>query len=237
VAFPNVIAGRVTIESYSEVYSAAMILRHNIGLGPNGRIDLLGGYRYFKLRETLTIREALVSIDPGGVIPQGTTTDLIDQFATGNDFHGADLGVAAELFWPMVSVEILGKVAIGGAFQRAIVSGETTVVVPGNPAATTAGGLLALPTNIGSYSQAAFGVLPEFGLNTTISLTPDLSLLCGYTLVVLSDVLRSGSQIDRVVNTSQIGDDPLVGAARPELVLRQSTFVLQGLNFGVEHRW
>lgn len=237
VAFPNVIAGRVTIDSYSEVYSGGIALRQNIGYGPRGRIDFLGGYRYLKLRETLSIRENLVSIDQGGVIPLGTTTDLIDRFQTGNDFHGADFGLSAEFFGPSFSVEMLAKVAIGGTFQKAVISGDTTVVVPGNPPIVTPGGLLALPTNIDSYTQGSFGVVPEFGLNLTYSLSPDFSLLCGYTLIVFSDVLRSGGAIDRVVNPSQIGGDPLVGAPRPTFNFDSSNFVLQGVSAGLEYRW
>jgi hypothetical protein len=237
VALTDILAGRVAIASYSEAYSGATLLRHNIGRGETGRLDLLGGYRYFRYRETLQIRENLESIDQGGVIPLGTTTDLIDRFATGNDFHGAEFGLAAEFFFPSVFIELTAKVALGSAFRQAVISGNTVVTVPGDPSTTTAGGLLALPTNIGTYSDSTFGVLPELGLNTSIALTPDVNFLFGYSLIVLNDVLRTGNQIDRVINTSQIGDDPLVGDPRPAFSYRDSTFVLQGLNFGVEYLW
>ncbi len=237
VAFPNVLAGRVRVNSYSEVYSGAMLLRHNLGQSEISRIDFLGGYRYFKLRETLSIRENPESIDQGGVIPLGTTTDLVDRFATSNQFHGAEFGLSAQFFLEMVTVELLAKVAVGGAFRQAVISGDTTVTVPGNPPIMTAGGLLALPTNIGTYSESTFGVLPEFGLNTTVALTQNTSFIFGYSLIVLNDVLRTGSQIDRVVNTSQIGGDPLVGPARPAFHFNHSNFVIQGLNFGLEYLW
>lgn len=237
VSFPNVLAGRVRVNSYSEAYSGAMLLRHNLGQGEIGRLDFLGGYRYFKLRETLTIRENLESIDQGGVVPLGTTTDLVDRFATSNQFHGAEVGLSAQFYLEMVTVELLAKVAVGGAFRQAVISGDTTVVVPGNPPLNTAGGLLALPTNIGAYSESTFGVLPEFGLNTTVALTQNSSFIFGYSLIVLNDVLRTGNQVDRVVNTSQIGGDPLVGPARPAYRFNHSNFVVQGLNFGLEYLW
>ncbi len=237
VAFPNILAGRVAVASYSEAYSGATLLRHNIGRGETGRLDFLGGYRYFRYRETLQIRENLESIDQGGVIPLGTTTDLIDRFNTANEFHGAEFGLAAEFFFPSVFVELSAKVALGSAYRQAAISGSTIVTVPGDPSTTTAGGLLALPTNIGTYGDTTFGVLPEIGLNTSIALTQDVTFLFGYSLIVLNDVLRTGNQIDRVINTSQIGDDPLVGAPRPAFSFNDSTFVLQGLNFGLEYLW
>jgi hypothetical protein len=237
VAFPNVLAGRVAVNSYSEVYSGAMLLRHNLGQGEFTRLDFVGGYRYFKLRETLSIRENLESIDQGGVVPLGTTTDLLDRFATSNQFHGAEFGFSAFYDMELVTIELLAKVAVGGAFRQAAISGRTTTTVPGDPPLNTAGGLLALPSNIGNYSEATFGVLPEFGLNTTVALTQNTSFIFGYTLIVLNDVLRTGSQIDRVVNTSQIGGDPLVGPARPAFHFQHSNFVIQGLNFGLDYRW
>lgn len=238
VAFPNVLAGQVSVQSYSEAYSAAGLLRRNIGTGPLGRIDVLGGYRYLRYRENLAIRENLVSTDPGGLIPLGTTTDLVDRFAVGNDFHGGEFGFAGEWFVaPAVSVELLAKVALGGVFRHSAISGSTITTIPGLDPTTTAGGLLALPTNIGARSQSGFGVLPELNLNTVVQLAPRISLVAGYTLIVLNDVLRAGSQIDPTVNPTQIGDQPLQGPARPAAGFHHSTLVLQGLNCGLEYRW
>jgi hypothetical protein len=237
VAFPGVLAGSVAIDSTSDVYSLAALLRHNIGLGIYGRIDLVGGYRFFRLREDLVIHEDLESIDPGGLIPLGTTTDLTDRFKTGNDFHGGELGLAIEFYGEYLSLEFVGKVALGSTFRTATISGQTTTTTPGIAPMTTAGGLLALPTNTGTYSESAFSVLPEFALNVNIPLGPSSSVLFGYNLMFLNDVLRTGSQIDRVINTSQIGGDPLVGAARPRFEPQHSNFMLQGVTMGLEYRW
>src|SRR5439155_3295614 len=168
VAFPGRLAGRVTVNSYSEAYSAAGLLRQNIGAAPAARIDLIGGYRYFRYRENLSIRENLVSTNQGGLIPLGTTTDLVDRFVTGNDFHGAEFGMAGQWFWPTVSVELIAKMALGGLFRNSVISGNTVVTVPGLAPTTTAGGLLALPTNIGSRSNPGVGFLPGLNLNRTL---------------------------------------------------------------------
>jgi hypothetical protein len=137
----------------------------------------------------------------------------------------------------MASVEVLGKVAMGGVFRHAVIDGSTIVTVPAQPSTTTPGGLLALPTNIGSRSSSRFAVLPELNINGTLNITPRTTLIVGYTLIVLNDVLRSGNQIDRSVNTSQFGGDPLNGPANPAANFRATTLVLQGLNFGFDYRW
>jgi len=232
-----VFAGGLTIESYSDMYSAAALCRRNLAARPNGRLDLLGGYRYFGLGEELSIRERSAAIDPGGLIPLGTLTDLVDEFSVSSDFHGAELGVSAEFGAARASVEFLAKMAIGGVFQAVDIRGETTTSIPGGPRTTTAGGLLALPTNIGAYRRQLFGFLPELGVNTKIALAPNVSFVGGYSLLIVNDVLRTGDQIDGVVNTSQIGGRPLAGAPRPAFEFHDSILVLQGINLGLECRW
>jgi hypothetical protein len=155
----------------------------------------------------------------------------------GNDFHGGEFGLAGEWFWSTVSVELIAKAAVGGLFRHAVVSGNTVVTVPTLPPTTTPGGLLAAPTNIGSRSNAGLGFLPELNLNAKVLLAPQLQLVGGYTLVVLNDVLRTGNQIDRTVNTSQLGGQPLQGPARPAFSFDHSTFVLQGLSIGLDYYW
>lgn len=237
VSFPNRLAGRVTVASYSEAYSAAGLLRQPLVFDSASRIDVIGGYRYFRFRESLSIREQLVSINQGGVIPLGTTTDLVDRFNVGNDFHGAEVGLAGEWLWDMISVELLAKVALGGVTRHAVIAGNTIVAIPDDATTTTAGGLLALPTNIGSRSSSRFGVLPEINLNATLLVSPQATLLCGYTLVVLNGVIRTGNQIDRNVNPSQIGGGALLGPAAPLAGFDATTLVLHGISFGFDYRW
>jgi hypothetical protein len=237
VAYPNRLAGAVTVDSYSEAYSAAGLLRQTFVGDEYGRIDLIGGYRYLRYRESLSIREQLLAINPGGLTPLGTTTDLIDRFLVGNDFHGGEVGMAAEWMWDIVSIELLGKVALGGIFQQSIIDGSTVVTIPDEPPTTTAGGLLALPTNMGARSQGRFSVLPELNLNAAVLVTPRLTVTGGYTLIILTNVLRSGDQIDRTVNPSQLGGQPLVGPPRPQASFNDSTLVMQGLSFGLDFRW
>jgi hypothetical protein len=238
VAFPGQLAGQITVASYSEAYSAAGLVRRTIGVGPGGRIDALGGYRYFRFRENLAIRENLISTNTSGLIPLGTTTDLVDRFAVGNDFHGGEFGLAGEWFvGSSVSLELLTKVALGGLFRQAAISGKTITTIPGVAPFSTPGGLLALPTNSGVRSNNGFGVLPELNLNMTVLISPRVTFLTGYTLIVLNDVLRTGDQIDRVVNPSQLGGQPLQGPPRPAFDFHHSTLVMQGLNFGIDYRW
>lgn len=237
VAYPEVLAGAVTVHSTSEIVSPEVSLRYELSGSALGRVHVLGGYRYFRLRESLSIREDLISIDQGGLIPLGTTTNLEDHFVTRNEFHGGELGVSVDFEREYVTLAFLAKVALGNVHRVVDIQGNTVVTIPDLPATTTAGGLLTQPTNMGQYRSNQFGVLPEFGATTKVRLTRRVDFVAGYSLLFLNGVARSGAQIDREVNPSQIGGEPLAGVARPRFELAESDFWAHSLNLGVEYRW
>lgn len=237
VAYPGVLAGQVSVQNFSEIISPDIYIRYELAAGTTGRIDWLMGYRYLRLRESLTVTENLTSTDPGGLIPLGTTTDLQDRFNTKNEFYGGELGVSAEFDRGFVTFELLGKLAIGSVQQNVGIEGETVVTVPGLAPTTTSGGLLSQPTNIGNRRSSDFAVLPEFGATMSLNLLPGLSLNLGYSLLMLNDVARPGSHLDRTVNPSQIGGLPLVGASRPAFAFTTSDFWAQSINVGFDARW
>lgn len=233
VSFPGLVDGSIAINSSSEMHTVSWVLRQHLRSGTRGRIDLLGGYRYFRLRDALSIQENLVVT--GGVVPAGTTIAISDRFLAENDFHGGDLGFVAEFWNAGVSLELLAKVALGNLRRSADIVGSTAAdTPPAGGAVTTNGGLLALPTNSGHRSANDFAALPEFGLNLKYEMTRDLSLNVGYSLLMLNDVVRSGELIDRNINTTQLSGGALVGAARPASQFANETdFWAQGISFGV----
>lgn len=237
VAYPGQLSGRVDVISTSAGYAGEALLRQELTSSDAGWLDVLIGYRYFRWQESLGIREDLVSTNPGGLIPLGSRFQVFDDFSTENDFHGGEIGVNTAFYRGIFSVELLAKVALGALRRQTTVAGHTVTTIPGFASTTEAGGLLALPTNVGTRSDVEFGVLPEFGIQGRAQLTPRLSSFCGYSLLLLNGVARTGEQIDRVVNTTQIGGQPLAGPARPAPMLADSGFWLQGLNVGLEYSW
>ncbi|MCU0961038.1 MAG: BBP7 family outer membrane beta-barrel protein [Pirellulaceae bacterium] len=235
VAFPGLVEGSVQTETNSELYSVAVLLRRNWLRDCDRRVDLIGGYRYLRFRESLTIREQLTSTDPGGVIPVGTTFGIVDAFGTENDFHGGEVGLSTLINRGCWDFDILTKLAFGNMHQRATIGGQTAITVPTQPALLGNGGLLALPTNIGTYSWDEFALIPELNLNLRYRWSERLSLEMGYSLLWITDIARTGGQIDMNVNPSQLpaNGGNLVGPAAPLPVLDHSDMWIQGLNLGV----
>ena len=76
---------------------------------------------------------------------------------------------------------------------------------------------------------------------TVTCLTRRVRATVGYTFFYMSEVVRPGDQIDRVVNPTQL---PTAGAfvagttpTRPSFPFQSSDFWAQGLNFGLEIRY
>jgi hypothetical protein len=202
--------------------------------GCRGGLDFLAGYRYFRFDENLAIGENLVVTETGGLIANGTRIQLVDEFSADNSFHGGELGLSAEFCRNYVSVELLAKVALGGITRKTTIRGGTRVNVPGGGTSESIGGLLALPTNIGTYNESSFAALPEFGANVRVRLTKCTQLTAGYTLLLLNDVARTGAAIDRAINPGFIpGGTLVVPTQRPAFLENKNDFWVQGISVGL----
>jgi hypothetical protein len=233
VSFPAVVDGSVAVDTTSETYSAGAVLRRNWMAGSCGYLDFVAGYRYLRFREGLNIQEDLITTGPGFVEPD-TTFDIRDTFVTETDFHGADIGIVTEFSRGRASLGILTKLGIGAAYQVVNIDGATTIDTPSGPPATTAGGLLAQPSNIGTQADTEFALLPELTVNLKYQLSDCLSFTLGYTMVYLTQAMRTGDQIDFSVNPSQLPENggSLSGEPRPEPRFHSTDIWLQGLNIG-----
>jgi hypothetical protein len=270
----NAIVGGITVNARSEFHGAGIHWLGNLLCEPCGgpcgarrRVDLLLGYRYLYLRERLTIREDLYSLDPGDATvipprPDESNVALVvqDEFRTQDIFNGGDVGLAWTWQRNRWSLEFLTKLALGGTRQRVTINGSTTStdVVGGIEEATrlegvkpdgrgvgeyTGGGLLAQRSNIGTYNRDVFSLVPELNVNLAYELNRRWRATVGYTLVFWTNVARPGDQIDRYVNPDLAPDEALPAPVpsdvgyRPRFAWKSSTLWAQGVNVGLEYTW
>ncbi|MFL5341950.1 MAG: BBP7 family outer membrane beta-barrel protein [Gemmataceae bacterium] len=236
-------SGSVRFQTESSLYGGDINYRRQL-LGQCGcgdRLDLLAGFRYMHLAEGLTITENTTAI-PGSPLPQ-VSGSVFDRFATSNNFYGPQLGLSGELHRGPWSLEGAAKVALGVTSHYVSIQGsQSGVTINGVPSADPrTGGLLALSTNIGNYSQSSFSVVPEATLNLGYQLTPHIKLFVGYTILVWTNVMRPGGQIDPVVDPARIPNYLPVGTAptsmHPQPTFARSDFWAQGINFGLQLKW
>jgi hypothetical protein len=239
VTDPNRATGSISVELPSRLWGAEANLRRAVCFGCGVNFDLLAGFRYVDLGEGVRIMEA------GQILPTvpvfgGSNFLVIDDFATRNRFYGGQLGAETELRRGRWFVNLRGKVALGNMHQTVDINGGQAVTAPDGTRSTFRGGLLALPSNIGHFSQDHFAVVPEAGFNLGYHLTDGLRCYVGYTFLYMSNVLRPGDQIDRVLDINQIPNftpGPSVTQVRPVVPFKTADFWAQGLNFGLEFRY
>src|SRR5205807_3112524 len=141
------------------------------------------------------------------------------------------VGVRGEWRRDRFFVNARALVGLGSTHQHATIIGSTTVTPPGGAPTVVAGGLLAQPSNIGSYSRDKFSFVPELGINVGYQVTDHLRAFVGYTFLYWDDVVRPGDVIDVGLNPTQLpsanGPGRLIGPARPAFQFHDSNFWAQ----------
>jgi Putative beta barrel porin-7 (BBP7) len=236
----ELVPGTISISEKSRLLGAQANVICNLCCSCCSRVDFFTGFAYLELDEDLGINENLLV--PAGVpVIGGTAFGVADQFGTRNFFYGWQFGTFAEYRRGGFFVDLIGSVALGDTHRDLSINGSTVITPPGGTPVTLPGGLLALPTNIGDSSNDRFSVVPQVGLNIGYQVTQHVRAFIGYTFLYWDNVIRPGEQIDRVVNLTQLpstaGPGTLVGPARPAVLLNNSDFWAQGINFGVEIRF
>jgi hypothetical protein len=217
---------------------------HNTCCGCGYSVCLLGGLRYLQLDEGLDSTETShvnPSLPGGAPLFGGSTITVIDQFDTHNYFYGAQVGARAEFSRGCVFVDVLAKVALGATHEVVDIQGATAITSPTGTTVVTPAGLLALESNSGHFTRDRFAVVPEVGINIGYQITKCLRASVGYTFLYWSAVARPGDQVDLGLSGTRIPTDtrfnPLAAATRPAVLLRDTDFWAQGINFSLEVRY
>jgi hypothetical protein len=208
---------------------------------PAWRVDLLGGFRYLRLRETYAFSTSSPFVPPQPL----DIWETKDEFDATNNFYGAQLGVRCRLDRGPWFVGGVVKLALGAMAQSVDIDGFllTNDFNGFGAPQRFAGGYFAQPTNIGTRDRTVFAVVPEVGLTLGYRLCRWASVSVGYTFLYVSDVARPGLQVDRTINPTQsasFGGTPpttLQGPAHPAFKFEGSDVWAQGINFGLTLRF
>lgn len=242
-SFPGLLTGGVAVDARSQMGGLELNARYHGYVQDRYHIESLAGFRYLRFSESLRIREQVNPL-PGGTVPfAGSTlappsfvTDE-DNFRTVNQFIGPQLG--ARLTWEERWFSLAGfaKVGLGATLERTEIFGSTTMVAP-TGSTTASGGVLALPSNSGTFNRAVFGLLPEFGIDLSANITPHIRVKAGYSVLLWNHVVRPGSQYDLNLNPAQINSSFLFngvsGPSRPAYRFNEESFFSHSINLGLE---
>jgi hypothetical protein len=232
INFPGVTTnGRVDVRAVNEVLGGDVYGRFLLYGEEGFRVDALGGYQFSRIDDSLRIH---ANYDDVAGLPN-SNFDVTDLFDARNEFHGGTLGVLAEASTGRFVVKGMAKVGLGNIRQTVVINGQTVATpVGGGAPATAASGLFTQGTNIGTYENDEFGIVPEAKLNFGYRLTDNWTVSAGYSFIYWNDIVTAGRVIDRQVNPTQI-PGPMVGPARPDFAFGdRNDFWVQGANLSLE---
>jgi hypothetical protein len=199
LAFPGVVTpGNVTVTTDSEVMGGDAYVRRALCRWQGGRFDLIVGYQFARIDESLIISDLLTDANAGNLIPDGTTQAITDSFVTRNEYHAASVGAAAQFERGCLRLDLLGKIGFGNMQETVTIFGQTVTDTPplGSPDNVQQFGLLAQGVNIGTFSQDQFTVSPEINVKLVYHVTPCVDVAAGYTFLYWSNLAQPGRQMD-----------------------------------------
>ncbi|MCC6508672.1 MAG: BBP7 family outer membrane beta-barrel protein [Pirellulaceae bacterium] len=234
VAFNNgapFATGSASVNSKLSLLAAEPSLRVLVSGSNDHHIDLLGGYTYLKLKDSLNIATNSVDTDTGNLVPDGTIFQTNDLFSGDNQFHGGHLCLESTVKRQRISLTTLTKVSFGNMRQSGLISGSTNVTQPNGAPALTPGGIFAQQSNIGTVQRDAFAFIPELGVKGGLCIRKNLSVSAGYTFLYVSKVALAGNQIDSNLDLTQVQG----GAAgvQPAANFRDGSMWFQGVDLGL----
>ncbi|MCC7086094.1 MAG: BBP7 family outer membrane beta-barrel protein [Pirellulales bacterium] len=237
VAYPGVFSGRIDIRANTQFMGAGIHLARNLsycgGCGGYSKLDFIYGFRYLGLYENFDA-DTTTTVTGQSTAPIGTVFNVHDAFATSNNFFGGNVGILGEANrgrWFFTGAARLG---IGGTREHVSVGGSTTVAQPGEDVNTFTGGLLAMPTNIGRYSNNGFSLVPHLELRVAYLIAPRIRWTVGYDLMYWSRVVRPGDQSDLFVNPTQASGQQLRGTPGPLFPFKETDLWISGVSTGFE---
>jgi hypothetical protein len=231
IAFPDRASGELRIAAESNVSGADVSMRQLWYKRYGATVDLLYGYQYMRMDESLAIASRSTSINDD-FAPVGAVIAVRDAFDVQNDFHGGQFGVASHYREGPWSFSSLVKIGFGSVRREATLSGSTSTSIDGNNASND-NGLLVRSTNSGTHSSDTFGWVPELDFTLGWQQFPAFDVTVGYHFVAMTDALQVSGAIDPELAVN-LSDSP-VNSQNPAFQFEHDTFYVHGIHFGLSY--
>ncbi len=211
-------AGSISAHASRAIIGGDANFRYGLSTSERGRLDLLVGYRYLRLRDSIDV----ASLHTVTGFPQ-LDTALSDSFSTLNQFHGGQIGLGGtHRLFDRLTLTTKATVALGATISDVSISGSTI-----SPTGNTGTGLLTAASNSGSYRDRSFTVIPEGTVKLGWDFTDRIRVNAGYSVLYWNQVRRAADQIDTTI----------LAPGRPRFPDDTTDFWVQGWTVGLDLRY
>lgn len=200
------------------------------GQGSCYRIDLLGGYTYYAIDDSLTLASTTFGIP--------NQTSFFDSFDAENRFHGGQLGIESVITKGKWSLQSLSKVHLGNMNQRVSIRGSSRQGIfpdPPGPGINFGNGFYAQGQQ-GDYEVDDFAFVPEMGLKLGYSPRCNVQMTLGYSFLFWSSVALAGEQINPYLDGTALLTDDVAPQAEIYRIVNDG-FWMQGIDLGLTIRY
>jgi hypothetical protein len=191
VGFPGLLTGGVIASEHTRLWGSEANAVMNWSDRCRSRIDLLAGFRYLDLDESLDIQDFSQST----LYPVISSLTRVDSFDARTQFWGGQFGARTTVAWGRASLALIGKLGLGVSHLSVDRVGQS--IVPSGLVTTLPAGVLVTPDNAGRDTTDRFAVLSETTIQVGYQWTKCLQTTIGYNLIYLTSSARVGDQIQR----------------------------------------
>jgi hypothetical protein len=209
-----------------ELFGEELNLVAPLAVGDGYRLEGLAGARFLQMRDRTDLTAT------GHSLPDQTTLfGLTDHYRAEDAYYGGQVGLRGEATYGRFYLKACGEVGLGANDEQIRAFGDHLVQTP-LARVDLPGGLTVQASNSGNFDRIAVSLVGEVSVNLGYRLTDNLEVFVGYTFLLWDSPVRSGDQIDLVVNTN-----PGTPPARPAIPFKEDLFWAQGLNVGLGLSW
>ena len=224
VALDGVFTGAVAANSTLNIWAAEAYTRTRFSCTKSSRLEFIGGYSHFEIKDNLAISSTTVSNATARI------RSYNDLFQAKNRFDGGQVGFEMVMTRGRWMARSLTKVHLGNMRQDVRIAGYSTDQTPPAGVNVTSGGLLTRG-NQGEYQRDVFAFAPEANFKLGYRFRKNVLLSVGYSFIYWDNVALTGDLIDPIVNGAELNTNSF--ASHPEFKFKDSNLWVQGLDLGV----
>jgi hypothetical protein len=188
----------------------------------------LFGCRYLQLDDRVTVTNQQVLVSDPSVRAVGEA-----DFATRNQFVGAQVGSRLGVSHGPLSLDLATKLALGGVHLVSTVAGGPLLSGASVLPPLVPGPVLALHSNVGRSASDRIAVVPEFNLRLRWRVADHVYLTLGYNALYWNRILCPGDEMDPHANVTELPfRGPVVGPPAPTPQFKFTDAFAHGLELG-----